>query len=77
MTSKSSNKSNGLVIADSGAIFSLAIIDQLELLNALFDDVAIPNAVWEEITLDRATDFYLNIYNFFKEKTKSITGVNT
>lgn len=77
MTSKSSSKSDGLVIADSGAIFSLAIIDQLELLHALFDDVAIPTAVWEEITLDKATDFYPKIYNFFKNRTKSITGVNT
>ncbi len=45
MTSASSDK-NGLVIADSGAIFSLAVLDQLE----LFDDTAIPSAVWEEIT---------------------------
>jgi hypothetical protein len=35
MTSASSGKKNGLVIADSGAIFSLAVLDQLELLNAV------------------------------------------
>ncbi len=45
MTSASSCKKNGLVIADSGAIFSLAVLDQLELLHVLFDDAAIPNAV--------------------------------
>lgn len=28
---------NGLVIADSGPIFSLAIVDELELLNQLFN----------------------------------------
>ena len=32
---------NGLVIADSGAIFSLAIIGKLELLEILFDSVKI------------------------------------
>ncbi|EDN70617.1 hypothetical protein BGP_3980 [Beggiatoa sp. PS] len=51
MTSKSlNNQKNGLVIADSGAIFSLAIIDQLEILNLLFDYIRIPLAVWKEIT---------------------------
>lgn len=32
---------NGLVIADSGPIFSLALIDKLEILNGLFDDLEI------------------------------------
>ena len=36
MRSRNSSEKNGLVIADSGAIFSLAVIDQLEILNALF-----------------------------------------
>jgi predicted nucleic acid-binding protein len=35
----------GLVIADTGPIISLAIIDKLELLNALFEDIKIPFAV--------------------------------
>jgi predicted nucleic acid-binding protein len=30
---------NGLVIADSGPIFSLAVVDKLELLESLFDDI--------------------------------------
>lgn len=46
---------NGLVIADAGPIFSLAIIDKLELLNQLFDEIKIPKAVWDEITLDKST----------------------
>ena len=54
MTSKSlHNQQNRLVIADSGAIFSLAIIDQLEILNLLFDYIKIPIAVWKEITQDK------------------------
>ncbi|WP_339134259.1 MAG: DUF3368 domain-containing protein [Candidatus Electrothrix sp. GW3-4] len=77
MTSRSSSEKNGLVIADSGAIFSLAVIDQLEMLNALFDNISIPNAVWQEITLDEKTDYYAQIYRFFRDKIKPIKGLNT
>jgi uncharacterized protein len=76
MTSASSSKKNGLVIADSGAIFSLAVLEQLELLNALFDDIAIPNAVWQEITLDRTVSFYSRMRSFFKERVRSVKGTN-
>jgi predicted nucleic acid-binding protein len=41
---------NGLVIADAGPIFSLALIDKLELLKEVFDEVKIPRAVWNEIS---------------------------
>ncbi|WP_446010433.1 hypothetical protein [Candidatus Electrothrix sp.] len=71
MTSRNSSEKNGLVIADSGAIFSLAVIDQLEILNALFDDISIPNAVWQEITLDKTTDYYTRIYHFFRKPKRS------
>lgn len=46
---------NGLVIADAGPIFSLAIVNELDLLNILFDEIKISNAVWEEISLDKTT----------------------
>jgi hypothetical protein len=67
---------NGLVIADSGPIFSLAVIDELELLNELFDSVRIPFAVWEEITLDKTTKYFPKIHSFFQDKTKQIKGFN-
>jgi predicted nucleic acid-binding protein len=67
---------NGLVIADAGPIFSLAIIDKLELLNQLFDEIKISKAVWEEITLDKSTEFYYNIEQFFKPKVLRIKGFN-
>ena len=67
---------NGLVIADSGPIFSLAVINKLEILNILFDNVRIPIAVWEEITLNKATEQYQNIHAFFKDKTQKIIGFN-
>lgn len=67
---------NGLVIVDAGPIFSLAVIDKLELLNQLFDEVKISKAVWEEITLDKTTEFYKRIDLFFKAKVVNIKGSN-
>lgn len=66
----------GLVIADAGPIFSLAIIDKLELLNAIFDDIKIPRAVWHEITLDKKTAFYGKIHGYFKHRVLDISGFN-
>jgi len=67
---------SGLVIADAGPIFSLAIINQLEILNQLFDSIRIPQAVWEEITKNNKTYYYHRIYSFFKNKTQKISGFN-
>lgn len=67
---------NGLVIADSGAVFSLAIIKELELLNQLFDEVKISKAVWEEISFDKTTEFYEKMELFFKPKITNIKGFN-
>ncbi|HEV7350368.1 DUF3368 domain-containing protein [Telluribacter sp.] len=67
---------NGLVIADSGPIFSLAIIDKLEILDALFDTIFIPNAVWEELTKDKTTDHYQRIAVYFEGKVKLISSFN-
>lgn len=55
-------KKNELIIADSGAIFSLALLNQLDLLTKLFEDIKIPVAVWEEITLKKNTPYYQKIY---------------
>lgn len=67
---------NGLVISDAGPIFSLAIIDKLEILNEIFDEVFIPKAVWEELTRDESTDQYHTIVSFFEHRTIEITGFN-
>lgn len=59
---------NGLVISDAGSIFSLAILDKLELLNQLFDEVKISKAVWEEVSIDKtqklngSRNFYAVLY---------------
>ncbi|WP_375579776.1 DUF3368 domain-containing protein [Marivirga tractuosa] len=67
---------NGLVIADAGPIFSLAIVNELELLNQLFNEIKISKAVWDEITLDKSTEFYNKISLFFKDKVSHIKGFN-
>ncbi|MEM6963378.1 MAG: hypothetical protein AAF573_01350 [Bacteroidota bacterium] len=55
---------NGLVISDSGPIFSLAIVDKLNLLEDLFDEIYIPKAVWEEVTKDHTTEHYNKIVEY-------------
>ncbi|MGB0880974.1 MAG: DUF3368 domain-containing protein [Polaribacter sp.] len=67
---------NGLVIADAGPIFSLAIINKLEILDQLFDEIKIPNAVWQEVTLIKTTKFYKTIEQYFKPKVNKIKGFN-
>jgi len=67
---------NGLVIADSGPIFSLALADKLELLENIFDDIKIPQAVWNEISVDESKPFYNRIFDFFKNRVVQIKGFN-
>lgn len=67
---------NGLVIADSGPIFSLATINKLQLLDSLFDDVKIPQAVWKEITLNNSVPYYDIIINYFENKIEKIKSFN-
>ena len=67
---------NGLVIADAGPIFSLAVINKLEILDQLFDEIKIPNAVWEEVTFIKTTKFYKIIEQYFKSKVNKIKGFN-
>ena len=42
-----------LVVADSGCLIALARIEQLDLLQNLFDEVVVPEAVWAEVTQAR------------------------
>jgi uncharacterized protein len=67
---------NGLVIADSGPIFSLALVDRLNILDVLFDEIKIPQAVWDEITLDESVACFDIIVNYFKNKVEKITQFN-
>jgi uncharacterized protein len=67
---------NGLVIADAGPIFSLALIDKLELLKEIFDEVKIPRAVWNEISFNKSTEVYEKIADFFINRVVDIKGFN-
>lgn len=67
---------NGLVIADSGPIISLAIIDQLQILYQLFDEIKIPQAVWEEISINDSKKEHNKIITFFHDKIKPIKYFN-
>ncbi|WP_439482145.1 DUF3368 domain-containing protein [Cyclobacterium plantarum] len=67
---------NGLVISDSRPIFSLSIIDKLEILEEIFEEVFIPPAVWEEITGDETKKHFRKINEFFKDRVKKISGFN-
>ena len=67
---------NGLVIADSGPIFSLALIDKLDVLDKIFDDVKIPRAVWIEISTDESKPFHERICLYFQDKVEQIKGFN-
>lgn len=65
-----------LVIADAGPIFSLAIVNKLELLTKIFADVRIPKAVWDEISFDKRTDFFPSIEYFFENRVTKINSFN-
>lgn len=67
---------NGIVISDAGPIFSLAVLQNLNLLNRFFDEIHIPTAVWEEISLDQSTIHFKQISDFFKDKVVKIEGKN-
>lgn len=66
----------GLVVADSGPAISLAVIDQLELLDHLFGQVYIPAAVWEELTKAPRGAHDQRIVHYFSDKVKAISGLN-
>lgn len=67
---------NGLLIADSDPLFSLALIDKLNILDQLFDDVKIPRAVWDEITFDNTKQYFIKLTNYMKNKIQQIEGSN-
>jgi predicted nucleic acid-binding protein len=64
-----------LVIADSGPIISLAVINKLDLLETLYGEVYISEAVWQEISR------YIEPFNIpqvrnLKGKIKTLSGPN-
>jgi len=62
-----------IVVADTGPIISLAVIDKLSILDSLFESVSIPEAVWEEL-LNYVDVFNIpQIYNY-KNNVKKVSS---
>jgi predicted nucleic acid-binding protein len=64
-----------LVIADSGPVISLAVIDRLDLLETIYGEVCISEAVWREVS------HYIDHFNIpqvkiLEGKVKKLTGSN-
>ena len=68
---------NGLAILDSGPIFSFAALNHLPLLNHFFDEIKIPDAVWEEVTLKKQSVDFIRIKDFFTDKVSSTKESNS
>jgi predicted nucleic acid-binding protein len=63
------------MIADSGPVISLAVIDQLDLLETIYGEVYISEAVWQEI------DHYIEPFNIpqvqsLQRRIKKLSGPN-
>lgn len=65
---------NGLAVVDTGTIFSLALVNQLDLLPALFDDLKLAFFVWEDITDEDAFESNARIRDFLKSKVVALNG---
>ncbi len=64
------------VVVDTGVIISLAVINQLELLEKLFDEFYIANAVWEELNKYEGISL-ANSLNFdLKSHVRKISSLN-
>jgi len=60
-----------IIVADSSPLISLAILNQLNLLQELFDEVYIPKAVFEEVTAT-GKPFSDILSNFSKPRIKNV-----
>jgi hypothetical protein len=54
-----------IVVADTGPLISLAVIDRLDLLGVIFGKVVIPEAVWGELARQ------ITIFNLFPLTVRS------
>jgi predicted nucleic acid-binding protein len=64
-----------LIVADTGPIISLSILDKLDLLETLYGDILIPEAVWDE--LNRYIEIlHIPIANTYKNKVTKIATEN-
>ncbi len=67
---------SSICIGDTGAIITLAGIDMLHLLDIFFNQIFIPQAVWDELVEDDSFDEVPRIKAYFYNKVKNIKLVN-
>lgn len=65
---------NGLAVVDSGTIFSLAAVRQLDLLTALFDEVKLAFFVWEDIAYEDVFESNNQVTEFLRNKVVTLNG---
>jgi predicted nucleic acid-binding protein len=64
-----------VIVADTGAIISLALVDKLDLLQTLYGAVYIPDEVWREITLFIEPMNIPQVYSL-QDCVRSVSGPN-
>lgn len=65
-----------IIIADTGAIISLAVVGQIELIEKIFDKFYIAGAVWEEIQVYKNLAFSERTLDFLQEHIVKIKSTN-
>jgi len=60
-----------IIVADSSPLISFAILDKLELLDKIFDDIKIPESVYDEIT-QNDKPYSKELKEFAINKTKKV-----
>jgi len=65
-----------LVIADTGALISLGLVGQIDLIEKVFGDYYIANAVWEELQNYENPEFEKNILFHLEKRVVKIKSRN-
>lgn len=65
-----------ILVADTSPLISLAIIDKLDLLLKIFDEIYIPEKVYQELSYDLSKPKAKLLADFFKDKIKKINNIN-
>lgn len=63
-----------LLIADSSALVALSVMGSLTLIDQLFDRVAVPEAVYREVTTDESLPEAKQLKHYLKDKRCQLTS---
>jgi predicted nucleic acid-binding protein len=65
-----------IVVADTGVLISLGLIGQVDLIEKIFDELYIAEAVWAELNNYDSPDFYLTEFSALADKVVPIHSKN-